>query len=175
MTKEARMSLSEKALAVLAGIGLWGVAAAVLAPVETLLGPYVVPSLGPASVDLRVFALRALLPPLGILAGTALIGWLVRTNGWLYGIAAVLCLQLPQAPLSIVSLIQALDQIIQFRRVGPIGGWPYASPSDGVEVLWLLAGTVLLVMFVIGLGALGGLLGEWCARRSMALSATRED
>lgn len=169
------MSLSEKALAVLAGIGLWGLTAAVLAPVETLLGPYVVPSLGALSANLRVAALRAVLLSLGILAGTALIGWLVRRNGWLYGIAAVLCLQLPQAPVSIVSLIRTLDQIIQLQRVGPVGGWAYASPSDAVEGLWLLAATVLLVMFVIGIGALGGLLGEWGARRSMALSGTRED
>jgi hypothetical protein len=162
------MSLSEKALAVLAGIGLWGVAATVLAQVESVLGPYVVLWLGVPSTNLRVMALRGLFPSLGVLAGTVLIGWLVQRKGWLYGIAAVLCMRLPVTVFALGPSIPLILEVLQDRIVVPVFGWSraggYVGPIDSLLVTF----GVLAPLLMVGLGALGGLLGQWWRQSSTA-------
>ncbi|TKJ28788.1 MAG: hypothetical protein CEE40_10715 [Chloroflexi bacterium B3_Chlor] len=162
------MSLSDKALAVLAGIGLWWVAATVLAQVESLLGPYVLLWLGVPSTDLRVMALRTLFPSLAVLAGTVLIGWLVGRKGWLYGIAAVLSLQLPVAVFTLGPSIRLVLEMLQDRIGGPVFGWSHTERYAGTIDSLLVTFPVLAPLLMVGLGALGGLLGQGCCQSSIA-------
>ena len=161
-------SAKEKALTVVAGVGVFWLSWGVLGFLYVLLPLDPLPFLWVQSGDVSVLSPRAFLSYLAVLGAAVFVGWSLPTKGWVYGVVTGVCTQLPGVGPSFITMTRlSLDL---WRNPDMIFAGA-ASAQEGITQLWLV--TVLMPLAVaVAVGAVGGFCGRRLRQRLRSPSRT---
>lgn len=163
------MSMKEKAMVFLAGIGVYTVAAGALAAMYGFVGYYVILYLGVPSTDMRVLTSRMILPYLALVPAGMLVGWLIRTRAWLYGFLLGIVIHWPGAALTTISLLPT--KVALYRDPANTVYAGPGTPSLGVAGSWFVM-LGLPAILAPALAALGSFLGQRLYEQARTGSST---
>lgn len=159
-------SSKQKAMVVLAGVGVFWLSWGVLSFLYVLLPLHPLDFLWVQTAEVSLLSPRAFFSYLAVLLAAVFVGWWLPGKGWLHGAATGVCTQLPAIGPSFITISRlSLDLL---RSPDMVFAGP-GTPPLGVMRLWLV--TVLMPLVVgLALGAVGGLSGRWLHQRVRAQS-----
>ena len=161
-------SAKEKALTVVAGVGVFWLSWGVLGFLYVLL-PLIPPDfLWVQSGDVSVLSPRAFLSYFAVLLAAMFVGWSLPTKGSVYGVVTGVCTQLPGVGPSFIAMTRlSLDLWRNPDMIFAGAG----SAQAGITQLWLV--TVLMPLTVaVAVGAVGGFCGRRLHQRLRSPSRT---
>jgi len=146
--------MQEKLIAVFSGLGVFVFLSSMANALYRVLTYPILYYFAISSVDLWYQALDHYLPLLAWLPAGLCAGYQVRQRGWLYGLAGVVVYQL--------SAVEAHVHTgrLMFNVIRSSPDWQSLAVSLGVTVF-----AAAPIVLSLGLGALGGWIGEWLANR----------
>jgi hypothetical protein len=164
-------SAREKALFVLAGIGLHGLCYGALVTLFVLI-PVPVSFLYVQISEVSVLSPRLFLSYVAIVAGATFVGWSLPRSAWFYGLITGLCTQWAGVGPNTVTLSRLSIDLLRNPDIiyqGP------GNPPLGVAEQWLII-VLMPVVASATVGAVGGFCGRWLRLRSTVdASVSRED
>lgn len=153
-------SVREKALFILAGVGVYVLCYGALMTLFVLIAV-------PVSVlyvqisEVSVLSPGLFLSYVAIVGGATFVGWSVPKSAWLHGVITGLCTQLAGVGPSTVTLSRLSIDLL--RNPDIIHEGP-GNPPLGVAEQWLIV-VLIPVAVSAALGAVGGFCGGWLRRR----------
>jgi hypothetical protein len=159
-TPATATSASTKAMIILASLGLQGLCYGVFATLLAVI-PLPFPFLYAHVSEVSVVSPRAVLAYLATVVAAAFAGWSVLRKGWFYGLIVGACAHLASIGPSSVSLARLW---INLHHNPDIIYQAPGNPPLGVPEQWLIV-VVMPAVAAAGLGAAGGLVGQWLRSR----------
>jgi hypothetical protein len=160
MVRTLCTSVGPKAGAILAGVGLYMLAADVLGIVDALIGPLYFNPPDVSAIDVVMYVAVPLLNAVAVFfIAPMFAGWLSGRRGWLYGLVTALCLSFPESALAFRSLIGVpLDSFGDFG--GLLADMPWPAPLLAALGLYMPALCLLPLFATLLVAAFGGFCGE---------------